>query len=228
VTRYFASLGDTSPIRISVQESDLRARDIEMFQYSVVPTIVFLLMISALISGGLATTREWESLTVKELLLAPVRPAALVAGKVLAGWMTSFSLGLLVLVAATALGWVYPAGISWLTAALVIALISLFGASLGVALGAAIRRVQAMIITCILVTLYLFFLGGGLGVLAFEPEWLQAVASFVPLTYGIHALQMALFYDSADALLRDVAVLAGVSLAALAAGSLSLRRKLVG
>ncbi len=44
--------------------------------------------------------------------------------------------------------------------------------------------------------------------LAFEPVWLQGIASFVPLTYGVHALQMALFYNSADLLARDVLVLA--------------------
>jgi ABC-2 type transport system permease protein len=74
--------------------------------------------------------------------------------------------------------------------------------------------------------LYLFFLSGGISVIAFEPDWLQQIAAFVPLTYGNHALQMALFYNSSDALGRDVAVLAGTALLTLVVGSLGLRRRL--
>jgi len=52
-------------------------------------------------------------------------------------------------------------------------------------------------------------------VLAFEPNWLQAIAAFIPLTYGIHAMQMALFYSSADLLGRDILVLGLSALATL-------------
>jgi ABC-2 type transport system permease protein len=76
-------------------------------------------------------------------------------------------------------------------------------------------------------SLYLFFLSGGTGVLAFEPAWLQRIASFVPLTYGVHALQMALFYNSADLLARDVLVLALSAAATLVAGAWAVRGRLV-
>jgi ABC-type multidrug transport system permease subunit len=63
-----------------------------------------------------------------------------------------------------------------------------------------------------------------MGVLAFEPVWLQNIAAFVPLTYGDHALQMALFYNSADLLGRDVLVLGVSSLIALVLGTVMVRR----
>lgn len=153
ITRYYAAMGSASPIHVSIAEMDIRSRDIELFQYSVV-----------------------------------------------------------------------PAGVFWLSSLLIIALISLLGSSLGVALGSGIRRIQPMIVLSILLTLYLFFLSGGLGALAFEPPWLQQVAAFVPLTYGIHALQMALFYNSADFLWRDVLVLVAVSGLMVAAGTLAMKR----
>ena len=50
---------------------------------------------------------------------------------------------------------------------------------------------------------------------------------FDPLTYGTHALQMAIFYSSADLLGRDVAVLALSTLATICLGILAMRRSLL-
>jgi len=107
---------------------------------------------------------------------------------------------------------------------LVIALVALLSSGLGVAIGALTQRIQAVIAISINVALYLFFLAGGTGVLAFEPNWLQNIAAFVPLTYGNHALQMAVFYSSADQLGRDAAILSFSALAALALGILAMRK----
>jgi ABC-type multidrug transport system permease subunit len=227
ITRYYAAQGVQSPIKVTMEEHDLRRRDIQMFQYSVLPIVVLLLIISGLISGGNAVAREWESSTVKELLLSPAPGEAIITGKVLAGFVTSFSLGVLVLLAAYGLGWIYPEGIYWLDMLLVVGLVALLGASLGVAFGAALQRIMPVIAVSILIALYMFFLAGGMGVLAFEPQWLQNIAAFVPLTYGNHALQMALFYNSADLLGRDVLVLGLSSLVALVLGALAVRRGMV-
>jgi ABC-type multidrug transport system permease subunit len=191
----------------------------------VLPTIVLLLTISALITGGTAAAREWESSTVKELLLSPAPRSAVITGKVLAGFVTSFFLGVLVLAVGYALGWIYPQGIYWLTTLLIIALISLMGSALGVAIGAAFQRIQPVIAVSITLALYLFFLSGGISVLAFEPQWLQSIAAFVPLTYGNHALQMAVFYNSADQLARDILVLSACALLALYLGVVAIQRR---
>lgn len=226
ITQYYLAQGAASPIKVTVHQTNLRARDVELFQYAVLPTLVLLLMLSGLISAGLATAREWESHTIKELLLSPAPGMAIIAGKVLAGFATSFVLGLLVFGLAYALGWVQPEGIYWLTTIGVIALVALFGAGLGVAIGATLQRIQPTIVIVINAALYLFFLSGGIGVISFEPVWLQNIAAFVPLTYGIHALQMAVFYSSADLLGRDIAVLVLSTLFAIALGVLAVRRRL--
>jgi len=225
VTQYYLAQGDASPVKVTMNESDLRQRDIQLFQYAVLPTIVLLLIISGLITGGLATAREWETSTIKELLLSPAPGSAVIAGKVLAGFVTSFLLGVLVLAVAYLLGWIYPLGIYWLTTLLIVALIALLGSSLGVTIGAAFQRIQPVIGVSMFIALYLFFLSGGISVLAFEPSWLQSIAAFVPLTYGNHALQMAVFYNSADLLGRDVLVLALFSLVALFLGSMAINRQ---
>jgi ABC-type multidrug transport system permease subunit len=224
ITQFYAAQGNDSSIKVTMNEQDVRARDVELFQYSVLPTIVLLLMIGGLVTGGLSTAREWETRTVKELLLSPATGSAIITGKVLAGFITTVTLGVLVLCLGYVLGWAQPQGVYWFSALLVIVLVALLSSGLGVAIGALTQRVQAVIAISINVALYLFFLAGGTGVLAFEPGWLQNIAAFVPLTYGDHALQMAVFYSSADQLGRDVAVLGFSALAALILGILAMRR----
>ncbi|HEY6287267.1 MAG TPA: ABC transporter permease [Ktedonobacteraceae bacterium] len=224
ITQFYSAQGNASPVKVTMQETDLRHRDVQLFQYNVLPTILLLLMISGLINGGLSTAREWESRTVKELLLSPVSRGAIIIGKVLAGFAITFILGMLVLLLGYALGWTQPEGVYWLSALLTIALVSLLSAGLGVAIGAALRRVQVVIAVSINIAIYMFFLAGGIGVLAFEPTWLQNIAAFVPLTYGRHALEQAIFYNASDQFGQDMLVLAISALVAVGLGTLSLRR----
>jgi ABC-2 type transport system permease protein len=224
ITEFYQAQGNVSPVKVTMQETDLRHRDVEFFQYNVLPTILLLLMISGLVNGGLSTAREWESRTVKELLLSPVSRGAIIAGKVLAGFTITFILGTLVLLLGYVAGWTQPEGVYWLSALLTIALVSLLSAGLGVAVGAALRRVQVVIAVSINVAIYLFFLAGGIGVLAFEPTWLQNIAAFVPLTYGRHALEQAVFYSASDQFGLDMVVLAISALVSVGVGVLAMRR----
>ena len=226
ITQYYLAQGTASPIQITLHEHDLRTRDVELFQYSILPIVAMLLLIGGLVTGGMAAAREWESRTIKELLVSPASNGAIIAGKVLASFTTTFLLGVLVLGLGYGLGWVQPEGVYWLTTLLVVALVALLGAGLGVAVGAALQRIQPVIPIAVNLALYLFFLSGGIAVLAFEPTWLQAIAAYDPLTYGIHALQMAVFYGSADQLGRDIAILGLSALAALGLGIVALRRRM--
>ncbi len=224
ITQFYQAQGSASPIKVTTQEHNLRSRDVELFQYAVLPSIILLLTVSGLVNGGLSTAGEWESRTVKELLLAPVSRGAIITGKVLAASTWTFAFGMFVLLLGDVLGWTQPQGIYWLNALLAVALVSLLASGLGVAVGAALQRIQPVSDITVMFALYLFFLAGGTGVLAFEPEWLQNIAAFIPLTYGAHALEMAVFYSSSDLFGRDMAILAVSALAALLLGTLSMRR----
>ena len=91
-------------------------------------------------------------------------------------------------------------------------------------MGTWLRRVQTATSLSTTLSVLVFFGSGGIGVLPFEPDILKRVAAFDPLTYGTHALQMAIFYGSADLLFRDLTVLAGVALGLMVLGSLAMRR----
>ena len=196
------------PLEITIDEHNLRSQDVAVEQFAILPMIALLLLAHALISSGIATAREWEDQSIKELLLSPVSYAAILLGKVLAGFLSTCGLGLMLFALGYALGWTRPQGWGVGTVILVIALMSLFATGLGLTLGSALRRVQSVTSLATTCSVWLFFLSGGIGVIQFEPDWLKRVASFDPLTYGTHALQMATFYASADQLGRDLAVLA--------------------
>lgn len=227
ITQFYQQQGSASPVSVTLQEQDLRSQDVQLFQYSAMPLLVLLLVVSGLVSSSLAAAGEWETRTIKELLLSPASSGAIITGKVLTGFVTTTTLGVLVLGVGDLLGWVQPQGVYWLSVLLILALVALFSAGLGVALGALLQRIQPVSSTAIVLALYLFFLIGGTAVLAFDPGWLQTVATFVPLYYGRHALEMAIFYQSSDQLGRDVAVLAGSALVTLSLGTLAMRRGMI-
>jgi ABC-type Na+ efflux pump permease subunit len=224
ITAFYGEQPD-SPIRVTVQETDLRRQDINLLQFDLVPDLVLLLTIAGMINAGLATAREWEDQTIKELLLAPISRGSLIAGKLLAGWLTTLLIGAIVLAIGALTGYLRPVGIYWLLTLLMVLLIALASASLGVALGAATRSFQRVTALGIPLAFYLFFLSGGISVAAFLPNWVQTIAHVIPTFYGVHALQMAIFYSSADGYGRDAVVMAGTALVTLALGVLSLRRR---
>src|SRR6266581_4703335 len=221
------SIVDADVFRVSIAEQPLRPQDIALFQYAVLPTIMLLITTSGVITSGLAATLEWEKRTIKELLLAPSGHGPIIIGKTLAGFVTTTILGVTMLVGGAALGWTRPEGLYWLSSLLIIALGSLFSSGLGIAIGAFFQRQQPVIFCSTVVSVYLFALAVGVRVVFFEPEWLQVIAAYDPLTYAIHALQMAVFYSSSDHLLRDIVVLAGTVAGAIGLGSLAMRREMV-
>jgi ABC-2 type transport system permease protein len=224
ITQFYQAQGSQSPIKVALHEQDLRQRDVTAFQYNVVPLLVLLLLVNGLVNSSSAAAREWETLTIKELLLAPVARSAIIIGKVLAGFIATLLLGLLVFGLSAALDWTRPQGFHWVTSLLILALVALLGTGLGVAFGALVQSLRAVGPFSTIVGFYLYFLAGGIGVLAFDPAWLQNIAAYNPLAYGMHALSQAVFYSSSDLLGRDVLVLGLSALAAIGLGILSLRR----
>ncbi|GCF11235.1 ABC transporter permease [Dictyobacter arantiisoli] len=212
ITLYYAQEAAT-PLPLTIQQHNLRTQNVELFQYEVVPLISLLVTVCGLIASSASTAGEFEVLSIKEILLAPVSMGTMVIGKIIAGWITTATMGLLLLLVGMLLGWIEPAGVFLLITLLAIALESLLAATAGIALGCVFRRVQAVSVLSTTGSVWLFFLSGGLGVLQFEPIFLRKIAAFDPLTYGTHMLQMAIFYQSCDRLGEDSAVLIGTTLA---------------
>jgi ABC-2 type transport system permease protein len=234
ITEFYADktnpidVGSNTPIRIHVKEMDLRRHDVDLLRFEIVPILVLLLTTAGIVNAGLATAREWEDSTIKELLLAPISKIGLIAGKLLSGWLTTLLIAAVVLLIGAVSGYLRPEDpIYWIPTLVIVLLIALASAGLGVAIGAAARKFQRVTAVGIPLSIDLFFLSGGITVAAFLPVWLQTIAHFVPTFYGTHALQMAIFYKSSEGLVQDVAVLGTTALAATSLGVLSLRKSIL-
>jgi ABC-2 type transport system permease protein len=228
ITTYYAGLGRASPMKITIAEHDLRRHDVQLYQYSVLPVIILIVTVNGIIAAGMAAAGEFEKRTVKELLFAPASSVTIITGKILAGFFATFTLAAAMLAFGALAGLTRPASVAlWLAALTVIALSAAFAAGTGIAIGTWFQRRQPVSVAATIAAVEAFALAGGLGVIFFEPVWLQRIAVYDPLTYAIHGLQQAVFYDSAGGFFRDVAVLAAAAVAAAAAGSMALRRELI-
>lgn len=228
LTRYASSgAAGPSPAQVTVQEQDLNARDASFVGFQLVAVLVLLLLQAGLINAGLAAAMEWQTRSVKELLLAPVSALALVAGKVLAGVVAADVAGTLLVVAAISTGQVPVPSPPDAAAALgAMTLLGLFGAALGVTLGARLRSAERLNPISAVLSFYLFFLAGGIAAVAYLPDWLRLIARAVPNSYGIDALRGALLYGTTGGLGSDIAVLTAATAVMLALAVPSMRRSL--
>jgi ABC-2 type transport system permease protein len=224
---WYQSVPRPGPMQVTLADQTMRAQNVLLYQYSILPIVALVVTVSGILVAGMAAAEEFERLTVKGLILAPVPRSAIVAAKIAAGWVFTYSLAVLVLAAGAVLGWTRPYGVAgWVETLAALALGSLFAAGFGIALGTWIQRKQPVSVYAILLSLQLFALAGGLGVIFFEPVWLQDIARLDPLTYAIHAMQQGVFYRSSSGAVLDAAVLAGAALLTGVAGTLAMRRGL--
>ncbi len=225
ITDFYEAQPD-SPIDVEVRETDLRTQDIGLLEFMLLPNIVLLVTVSGLVNTGLSTGREFEERTIAELALAPIGRGVIVAGKLLAGWLTTLVLAAVVLVLGAASGFLAPSGWYWLPTVGMVALYALAAAGLGAAIGVALRRIASVSVVSLTLAFYLFFLSGGISVAAFLPEWIQTVAHFIPSYYAVHALDMAVFYGSTDELGRDAAMVAATAVITVLIGARALDRRI--
>ncbi len=212
---------------VTIGERDLQPRDANFLGFQMVAVLVLLLLQAGIVNAGMAAVHEWQSGTVKELLLAPAPAMAVLIGKVLAGVVAADVVGVVLgglSLWAGFFGSVTPGNL--LLALLVMTLLSAVGSGIGVGLASAMRSFERLGPASMLMSFYLFFLAGGIAAVAFLPGWLRAIAEVIPNFYGMDALRGLLLYGSSQNLGRDVLVLGIWLVLVLAAGPRLLHRSL--
>jgi len=210
--RDFSAASGATPV-VRVTEHDTHAAGVSLAEFRMIPGLVLILTIVGIVNAALATCQEFEQGTFDELALAPVPTSGIVVGKVLGGWLTTVFVGACMWVAGVGAGLLHPHGPYWLAGISMSLLVGLAAASIGVTIGALLRQFQLASSTSIVVSLYLFFLAGGVSVLAFLPVWLQDVTRFDPLYYAIQSLQRASLDGSAHDFLRDALIMTSLAIA---------------
>ncbi|QQE79005.1 ABC transporter permease [Alicyclobacillus sp. SO9] len=216
-----------NPMHIQVQEHDLHARDASFVGFNMIAVVVMLVLQAGIVNAGLAAVREWETGSVKELLMSPARPLTMILGKVGAGVIASDITGGIALIAAIAAGMVpVPSFGLGILAFVIVTLTAIVGSGLGVLIGAALRATERVSGLSISLSFYLFFLAGGITDIAYLPRWLQDVAAYIPNTYSLDALRATLLYNSSTGILTDIGVLVLAGAVALLIGVPVMRRGL--
>lgn len=201
---------------VEVVEQTRYEEDIPWDESFAVSALVFGAMLAGLLFGQLSMTSEWENATAKLLVLSPRPAVSVAAGKIVAAFIKALVAGL-VLVGVVAL--MYGRGLAsapWLAAAL--CLMYVVFASLGLALGIAVRSTMTAFLVSLVTSLCLWVAGGGFGDLSYFGEAAQMVGAVNPATYALDAVRYAYFGGVADPMpLVVLAVGAAATLAVVCA-----------
>jgi ABC-2 type transport system permease protein len=142
-----------------------------------------------------------------ELMVAPVSRIKILLGSALGGASISLFQGLLVLAAATALGFRPHNWLMIPVALLVMILISVALASFGAGIASMVEDFQGFQAINNFLVFPLFFLSSALYPLTNVPGWLEALAAINPVTYAVDALRGIMTNQSHFGLGVDLAVL---------------------
>jgi ABC-2 type transport system permease protein len=181
------------------------------------------ILFTSIFSGiGLLWDRQFGFL--KETLVAPVPRLQIMVGRTLGGATIAMIQGTLVLIVCLVAGF-RPASFGNLPLALLfMALIAMVFASLGTAIGSALKDMQGFQFIMNFLVMPIFFLSGALFPLSNLPTALAGATRLDPLSYGIDGLRGALIGLSHFSLLTDVSILCVVAVGFVALGAWSFSR----
>ena len=156
---------------------------------------------------------------LKETLVAPVTRFEIMLGKALGGATVAFMQGIIVFILTLLLG-VRIYSLTLLPIALIsMFLIALFFTALGITIASLFEDMQGFQLVMNFVVQPTFFLSGALFPLNGVPKFLQVIAFFDPLSYGVDAIRGAITNQSHFGMGTDLMVLAVLTLAILSIGS---------
>jgi ABC-2 type transport system permease protein len=176
-------------VTVTAHETDQYAQDTDYIPYLTVSILVIALIAGGLLQSGTAAAREWETATMKELLLSPASRWAIVTGKMLGAMIMGLVSVLVVLLVLIFIIGVHP--VHWGAMIAYTLLTSAIFIALGTCLGTLIRQRQAFTGLAFGVTIPLFFVSGAFGPISFNVPILQVLAQALPVYYAIVVQQYA-------------------------------------
>ena len=176
-------------VTVTTKETDLYPHDTDYIPYLAVSILVIALMMGGTLQAGMASAREWENETFKELLLSPASRLAIMLGKMLGALLVGLGSTVIVLVVLVLFLGVVPD--HWLEVGGFTFLTLLIFNSLGTLLGTLIKQRMPVIALTMGISLPLFFLSGAFGPISFTTPVLQTIAKIFPVYYQIVVMQHA-------------------------------------
>ncbi len=160
------------------------------------PGIVGMTLLFSSTMAGVSVLWDKQFGFMKEILVAPVSRTQIMLGKALGGMTTSILQGLLLLVAAAAIGIRPPGVIELLQVLAFMVLISMSFVSIGLAFASRMEDPVAFPIVINFLIMPLYFLSGALYRVDMAPTWLSLLSRINPLTYGVDGIRGAILGSS--------------------------------
>ncbi len=187
--------------------------------------MAFILMVTLTTSTAFSIVREKERGTMEQIIVSPLRPAALIIGKMIPYILISLASAHLVL----ALGWVlFGVAVkgSYLLLLLTIVLFLISGLGQGVLISSITRTQQVAFLISVLTTILpTFILSGFVFPVRNMPHVIQAITYLIPAKYFLVALRAIILKGVGFAAFWDqVLFLAGFAGVILALSVASIRR----
>lgn len=176
-------------VTITPREQDSYPQDTDYIPYLTVSILVIGLVLGGILQSGTLAAHEWESSTIKELLLSPASRWAMIAGKMLGAFTVSLTSVVVVVGVLIFIIGVYPVhwgeviGFTLLTLVIFIAW--------GTLLGTLFKQRQPVIALAFGSSIPLFFLSGAFGPISFSTPVVQVIAKIFPIYYAIVLQQHA-------------------------------------
>jgi ABC-2 type transport system permease protein len=208
---------------VHADEIDVQPRDTGYIEYLSVSIVVVSLLVGGLLQAGSNAAREYETGTIKELLLAPASRWAIQAGKVLAAVaLNILSAGLVLAVVVLVLG-VQP--MHWLLLIGFTLLVMLTFVALGLLIGTLVRSRTAVVPLSLGLALPVFFISGAFGPVQWSTPVQAAVAQLEPVYYAIAVFQYAFhgFVTTPFSTATNAIVLVGFAVLIVGGSAIALR-----
>ena len=213
---------------VHANEIDVHAQDTGYIQYLSVSIVVVSLLVGGLLQAGISAAREYETGTIKELLLAPAHRWAIEVGKLLGAIALNAISAAVVLGVVTLLLGVSP--VHWQEMLGFTVLVMLTFVSLGLLAGTLVRRRTAVVPLSIALSLPVFFVSGAFGPVQWGSAGLALISQIQPVYYAIAVFQHAFhdFETTPSTLTFNTLLLLAFTVVIVVASSAVLRRRGVG
>jgi ABC-2 type transport system permease protein len=176
-----------------VQSGPGRNYDFRTFMF---PGIIAMTVLFTSVLSGISIVWDREFGFLREILVAPVRRGAIVAGKCLGGATVATVQGTLMMALA---GFVHVSYAPALMISLIfeMALTAIALSAFGILIASRMEQVQSFGVVVQFLVMPMFFLSGAVFPLTKLPVWLAALTKIDPLSYAVDPMRRAVFANAA-------------------------------
>jgi len=188
--------------------------------------LAFISIMGVTMNLGRAIAGEKEQGVLKRVFLTPVSNSEIIIGNGIAFWLIGIIQTLIILFIAIVLfNFTFQADIALLLFA--IALNSIVAVGMGLLISSQAKNSDEFQQIAMLTTLPMMFVSGVFFPLQAMPSWLQFIAQFVPLTYGVQIFRLIMVKSFTFVqVLPQLEIMAGFAIVFLSVGVLMFKREI--